>query len=503
MAHPPQKFLQRLVNRPLIGGLIVGIVSLLVLWLIALKNGMPEPRVQDEFSYLLAADTFSHARVANPTPAGWEHFESPHVLVRPTYMSKYPPGQGVALAIGELLSGRAILGVWLSTAAVTVAIYWMLLGFVSRGWALMGGLVAAVHPQMLDWGQVYWGGAVAVMGAAILVGAAARWRKSPSVAVGIGISLGLLVLANSRPFEGLILSIPIVAAALARRKKWRVLYPAIGVLLIGSILTGYYNFRITGHALRLPTAEYSAQYDVYPKFWFFPKRTTPAYRNDVMRAVHTEWERGDYDRLRSATGFVKISAERVWELLRINAQPIVLLIPLAAGLIWLDGWIWIALGFFILGIWAESWFLPHYAAPLLPVMMVVMVIGWRRLGKIVGVLCIVAFLAGVVIHIASPLPQDSKRVGRVELTEMYPQLQSGRHLIFVQYEPGHLLDDEWVYNGAEIASQNIIWARSLGAAADRELLNLYPNRRVWRLDLGKDQLALTTSDLPADRNLQP
>src|SRR5450432_398779 len=37
---------------------------------------IPKPFIPDDFSFLLAADTFLHGRLSNPTPAMWVHFES-------------------------------------------------------------------------------------------------------------------------------------------------------------------------------------------------------------------------------------------------------------------------------------------------------------------------------------------------------------------------------------------------------------------------------------------
>src|SRR5262249_8670243 len=148
----------RVANRPILSLLCAGLFSLLVNAMMALFLGVPPPAVHDEYSYWLAADTFAHGLVTNPPHPLWVNFETMHVLQQPTYASKYPLGQGIAMALGLVLCGQPIVGVWISSALACAAIGWMLRAWMRPRWAFLGSLLASLHPLMLDWSHHYWGG---------------------------------------------------------------------------------------------------------------------------------------------------------------------------------------------------------------------------------------------------------------------------------------------------------------------------------------------------------
>jgi hypothetical protein len=47
--------------------------------------------------------------------------------------------------------------------------------------------------------------------------------------------------------------------------------------------------------------------------------------------------------------------------------------------------------------------------------------------------------------------------------------RSARQLVIVRYAPGHPVNQEWVYNGADIDGSKIVRAREMGEDKDRRL----------------------------------
>jgi hypothetical protein len=492
---------------------------------VTLRNGVPRPVYHDELAYLLAADTFAHGRLANPPHPLWQHFESFHILQQPTYSSKYPPGQGLALALGEVL-GAPIVGVWIGIAAMCAALTWMLRAWLSLRWTLFGGLLALVQIGLLSyWSQSYWGGGVAAFGGSLVFGAVARIvrrRRATEVGVALPIvlGLGLVVLANTRPFEGALVSLAAAVPLLAwlwrapssdgggrdgdRGARWiRIVAPLAIGLALGMVAMGFYNRATTGDALRIAYSVHNQQYLVQPLFVLQPLRPAPEYRHEILRRYFAEFEVREFESQRTLAGWATTRLRRLERSRSVLLGP-VLTLPLLV-LPWsrrlrgmrtaLGG-----LGLLLLSVAITTHHYPHYAGPAFPPLVLIVVQGWRSIvlalargdGRRRDLLLAGVLVAAVVARVAFPDPvlrvgesrgsNQAKASIERHLTEL-----GGKHLVFVRHGRFADVHDEWVANGADIDAGRIVWARAMTPALDAALARYYADRRAWRVEIGRDR----------------
>ena len=310
----PRSFFARLARRKKLAVLFAGTWVLLLRAALLPVLPVPVPRIPDEFSFLLAGETFASGRLSNPGHPKWIHFETVYTNFWPHYVSKYPPAQGMFLAVGTIL-GCPWIGVWLSVGVMCAALCWMLQAWLPPGWALFGALLAGARLGIHSyWMNSYYGGAVAAIGGALAFGAYRRLDRRLNVGDALLFAVGIIILANSRPYEGLFTSLPLLVGVLLNlwknyRRRLRVwltdfAVPASAILVLGLAWIGFYNWRTTSDPATFPYLENHRRYAIGPLFPWQSVDLDREYNNTIVRDVYVNVGLYHYNNIATPKAFL-------------------------------------------------------------------------------------------------------------------------------------------------------------------------------------------------------
>jgi hypothetical protein len=514
----------------------VGLAALLLRLAILPFCPIPLPFIPDDFSFLLAANTFAHGRLTNPTPAMWIHFESIHITMQPTYMSMYFPAVGLVLAAGKVLFGNPWFGILCASALMCAAICWMLQAWLPPTWALLGGVLAILRLGLFS----YWvnthsaGGSVAALGGALVLGALPRLTKKPCLRYGLLLAVGIVLLATTRPYEGLLLCLPASAylghwllfgknrPSAARLLRLSAL-PLALIVAAGAWLA-YYDYRAFGKPTTLPYTVNRATYAIAPYYVWQSARPEPSYHHESMRYFYLHNELDAYAKIHKLSGFLPQTVVKVIRSFEFYAG-FALLPPLfMIRRILLDRRIrFLVLCVLVLasGMVIEIFLIPHYLAPFTAAFYAIGLQGMRHLrvwkpgGQPVGltmvrlmvticlILCCLRLFPGP-LHLAlAEWPASSWTdnwygpdhfgTERARVERSMEQLP-GPQLLIVRYSSLHNPLNEWVYNAPDIDDSKVVWAREMDGPHNLELMHYYASRKAWLVE--PDSLPAVVSPYP-------
>lgn len=371
---------------------------------------------------------------------------------------------------------------------------------------LLGGLLAVVRISWFSYfGNSYWGGAVAILGGCLLMGAAARLARMRRARYGVLMALGLLLLANSRPFEGVLVSLPIciytIWIVFEKRARWQIWLPGTAIFVAGALLTGYYCYRVTGR-LTLPWIAYWERWSICPPFLFGQPNNSVHYQFLDQTSYFRDEEMMPYLSFRTANGVVTdLIVKGIYQWLFYIFPALTLtaigFMPTLRSKKYRV--LTVTLGFASLGFLTETWLQAHYVAVVCGIIYVILCNGlramragarhnamWLKLLRGTLATVIVMFLIRLVVVPMNTLPGNwASRWADIPAYQAITSLMEskpGRQLVIVRYHPDHFWAYSWINNGYDIHSQHVVWARDTEPEeSNLPLLCAFRDRQVWLL----------------------
>jgi len=463
----------------------------------------------------------------------WVHFETVHVDMRPTYMSMYFPGPALVLAAGKVLLGNPWFGQLISSAFMCAGLCWMLQAWLPAGWALLGAMIAVLRLGLFTyWINTYTGGGcIAALGGALVLGALPRLTKTAALRYGVLIATGMALLVLTRPYEGLLLCLPVAGALL----YWVVRgsnRPALPILIRRAALPlailaasiawlGYYDYRAFGNPLTLPYTVNRTTYAVAPYYVWQHPRPEPAYRHEALRSFYNGAELEGFSKFETPGGFV-------WATFLKIAEPFIffagfLLLPplLMIRRVFLDRrvrFIVLVVLFALPGMIIQIFLIPHYLAPFTAAFYVIGLQAMRHLRlwtpehRPVGLALVrwalpLCLLLVILRLVSAPLGlqvsewpandwswtwygPDHYGTERAQIESRLEKLP-GKQIAIVLFSHRRNDLDQWVYNSADPDNSKVIWARQMDAANDQELLHYYKDRTAWLVRMDTQPATVT------------
>ena len=275
------------------------------------------------------------------------------------------------------------------------------------------------------------------------------------------------------------------------------------VLVPALIATGFYNRAVTGSAMQLPFMEYAREYAQIPLFNFQPLQGVKTYSNAAMADLHRNWEVAQWEKARSWQLFaLRFQDWKTVSATLLGSALTGLLVVLFMRSLWRDRRIRLPLICVLIavaGSFIEICYYQHYAGPVTVALLIVAVQAlrylreWnpggrsagRFLSRAVPVLVLGAAVAsqGMLMIRQEPIEKSQpKNAQRDRVAASLLSDQVSQHVVLIRYTGHQSPHEEWVYNGADIDGQDVIWAHDLGAERNAEIIRYYKDRKIWLLE---------------------